>query len=1035
METILDLLFRSPGAIVFDMAWKSAMVLVAAGAITLAMRRASAAARHLVWCLALCGTVVLPGMALIVPGWPWPVLPARQEFALSATSAMAAVPTPTSSVIDTPFINTPRPDMAKSLAEPLPAAPRSVHFTPEPPLPTAVNSPWACLLGTWLAVAFAILAAPLIGRSGLRRLALRARPIRDGDWASLLRELTTHLNLARRVTMLRSHRATMPMTWGSLRPVVLLPASADDWPSARRRDVLLHELAHVQRFDCLTQAVAQVACALYWFNPLAWLAARRMRIERERACDDIVLRAGSLASDYAGHLLEIARGLRVNHVAALAAVAMARPSQLEGRLLAILDPNRRRGGLGRTTVALVLLSLLGVLVPLATVRLSARAASATETTPMNSALDDHQRNEADARMIVTGRVLDPAGKPMAGVPVEVVGRPRAPEVGTVEKTDPYVLLGRGATDADGRFRLDASRSSTARYIDVHALAAAPGFGFGWISLNPDAEQPAADFRLHTEQVIQGRLVDVSGQPAAGVEIQVHDLGRSTGNGNDDSIGPPPWWFDPPEGLRAWPKLVTTDGQGRFTLAGIGRDFSVSLYVHDIRFARQRLELKTDDRQGPKDVALALQPATIIEGRVLAADTSQPIPHAVISIAASYGMFGGMFTTKYQADAQGRFTANPSPGDYFRMSAFAPDGQYLARRDEFAWTKGAVKKEIEIKLPRGVVIRGKVTEQGTGRPLAGVNVHYFPRNSLEGILNGLEASVASKDDGSFAVAVLPGKGYLLVLAPTLDYLLEEIGSRTLYEKGQPGGMRHYAHDIIAYDVNAHDSPEISAVLRPGKTVRGRVVGPEGQSVKDAAIITRLVVDPRNLIWSGSGIHVLDVHARDGRFELHGLDPEKSEPVYFLDADHQYGTVVELSGKQAGEEVMVRLLPCGQAKARFVKPDGKPIGKLSTFPFFELLAKPGRHDRSRDRAVQAQLAADSAFMANVDRKHYSSGPRGPVTDSEGRITLPALIPGALYRISDFSTGNDADKGVQVRKDFTVKPGETVDLGDILIEKPQP
>jgi hypothetical protein len=333
-----------------------------------------------------------------------------------------------------------------------------------------------------------------------------------------------------------------------------------------------------------------------------------------------------------------------------------------------------------------------------------------------------------------------------------------------------------------------------------------------------------------------------------------------------------------------------------------------------------------------------------------------------------------------------------------------------------------------------MIRGTVTEQGTGRPVARVNVHYFPRTNSEGILNGLESSVASKDEGSFQVAVLPGKGFLLVLAPTLDYLLEEIGSRTLYEKGQPGGMRHYAHDIIAYDVNTHDSPEIRAVLRPGKTVRGRVIGPGGQTVEDAAIITRLVVDPHNLIWGGTaGLHAHDIRARDGRFELHGLDPEKSEPVYFLNADHLWGTVVELSGKQAGEDVTVKLLPCGQAKARFVNPDGKPIAKLSSFPFFELLATPGRHDRSRDQATQAQLAADAAFMANVDRKHYSSGPRGPVTDTEGRITLPALIPGALYRIVDVSTGNDPDKGVQVRKDFTVKPGEILDLGDILIEKP--
>ena len=78
----------------------------------------------------------------------------------------------------------------------------------------------------------------------------------------------------------------------------------------------------------------------------------------------------------------------------------------------------------------------------------------------------------------------------------------------------------------------------------------------------------------------------------------------------------------------------------------------------------------------------------------------------------------------------------------------------------------------------------------------------------------------------------------------------------------------------------------------------------------------------------------------------------------------------------------------------------------------------------------LAADATYMPNVDRMHYWNG---PFTDADGRITLPALIPGAWYRISDRSTMNDRDKGAQVRKDFTVKPGETLDLGDILIEKP--
>jgi hypothetical protein len=102
----------------------------------------------------------------------------------------------------------------------------------------------------------------------------------------------------------------------------------------------------------------------------------------------------------------------------------------------------------------------------------------------------------------------------------------------------------------------------------------------------------------------------------------------------------------------------------------------------------------------------------------------------------------------------------------------------------------------------------------------------------------------------------------------------------------------------------------------------------------------------------------------------------------------------------------------------------------FPYFEILGTPGPHLRDQRKESQTMLAADAEHMSNIDRKHYW---HQRLTDAEGRITLPDLIPGALYRISDFSTVNDRDKGVQVRKDFTVRPGETIDLGDILIEHP--
>ena len=142
----------------------------------------------------------------------------------------------------------------------------------------------------------------------------------------------------------------MPVATGLFRPSVIMPADADTWSESRLRVVLLHELAHVKRRDCLTHVLAQAACAFYWFNPLAWLAVKRARAERERACDDLVLACGTRGSDYADLLLEMARVLRGDRFPALlggASLAMAHRSQLEGRLMAILDPRVPRSGLTR----------------------------------------------------------------------------------------------------------------------------------------------------------------------------------------------------------------------------------------------------------------------------------------------------------------------------------------------------------------------------------------------------------------------------------------------------------------------------------------------------------------------------------------------------------------------------------------------------------------------------------------------------------------------------------------------------------------
>ncbi len=199
----------------------------------------------------------------------------------------------------------------------------------------------------------------------VQRLVTRARPVTDPAWLDLLEEMSDRLIVRRPVQLLQSDGVTVPLVWGAVRPVVLLPAGADDWTDERKRCVLAHELAHVRRWDTLTQSAAHISCIIHWFNPLAWKAARGMRLEREKACDDLVLEASrARASEYASHLLDIARNVPGSLSVPAGAIAMARRSQLEGRVLAILDEGRRRTLAGSSAVVTVLLTIVLVL-PLA----------------------------------------------------------------------------------------------------------------------------------------------------------------------------------------------------------------------------------------------------------------------------------------------------------------------------------------------------------------------------------------------------------------------------------------------------------------------------------------------------------------------------------------------------------------------------------------------------------------------------------------------------------------------------------------------
>ena len=164
------------------------------------------------------------------------------------------------------------------------------------------------------------------------------------------------------------------MALGIGSPAIVIPETADAWALERRRAVLLHELAHIERRDCLTQTLASLTCAVYWIHPGAWWAARRLQVEREFACDDRVLGLGAGARDYAGHLLEIAYSLGSGRTPALA-VGMARRGQLEGRLLAVLDAARNRRVPSTPGRFVASMAALAMLLPLAALTASTDVAA------------------------------------------------------------------------------------------------------------------------------------------------------------------------------------------------------------------------------------------------------------------------------------------------------------------------------------------------------------------------------------------------------------------------------------------------------------------------------------------------------------------------------------------------------------------------------------------------------------------------------------------------------------------------------------
>ena len=633
-------------------------------------------------------------------------------------------------------------------------------------------------------------------------------------------------------------------------------------------------------------------------------------------------------------------------------------------------------------------------------------------------------------------MLDPDGKPVSGADVAVLARKQL-RFSIWEKPlfTRQEVVGRTKTDAEGKFNLTVARGTGVSSWQARVLATDGKHGLGWQPVSPADGSAAVEIRLPAEQLIRGRLFDLQGQPAAGVKVRIGSLARKAqGNAAADTFWPPE------EGLPLGPKIAASDDKGRFTIRGLGSDLTVGLQVHGDRFYLDNLSVATADKAKAENIKAVLTPSHTVEGRVVYEDTGKPVTGADLDVSFyqrnEQGRLVGGGMVDGRTDERGRYRVRFPSATTLGVNVRAPGGApYLGIWKSVEWPKGAVRQEIDIRLPRGQLVRGKITEASGGKPVAGAYVGFIgtDREALRkrNISATWDKRVVSGADGTFQIGVPAGPGYLFVNGPTPHYIPRIIGSASI-QLGKPGGDPMYYHEVVALNLKPEEkTKEVSVTLRRGVTLKGRLVGPDGKPVKQAIMFCGSHPIPYEK-------NITPLTITDGRFELPGCDPERTYRLVFLatakkpqltmlgeapgsngrlwlrellDPDAKLGAAVELPAKEAAARpAVVRLAPCGTAKLTFERANSKPAANHN--PWLQLVVSPGP---SFTKALeQGTLAAETVTLAAPFGRPNSMPPQA---DAAGRITIAGLIPGATYRI----LANDREP----LQDFQVEAGKTLEL----------
>ena len=623
---------------------------------------------------------------------------------------------------------------------------------------------------------------------------------------------------------------------------------------------------------------------------------------------------------------------------------------------------------------------------------------------------------------VRGRVLDPDGNPVAAA--------------TVRMAHIMARESMAKSGADGRFAFRAPREiveqlarGTNRFAPV-LVAAAPGFGPGRAQVG-DYSGVIQDItvRLVKDDLpIEGRVLDLEGKPIAGVEIHTSSLFEAPGG----DLGP---WIEamkavptgPNEGgLQEIPLELkrTTGPDGRFRLDGVGRERVAMFTVSGPTIAVTRTFAMTKDVPpirspnvhiiGPRTMTFhgarfdfVAAPCKPVVGIVRDLDTGKPLAGIRVN-GMEHGERGSAYYSEVESttDAHGRYRLLGMPrADKYRLFTFPGEAQpYLvAMFVESVTSPGMAPATIDLRLKRGVLVRGRISDKVTGEPLKDVRVEALALNNnphindYPGFLESYPTTAYSDAAGRFTIAAVPGRGILGASANSYRYL-RGVGA----EKFQPAGSTEalpacpgfrFAIDynlLVPFDTEGGTGPvTLDVQIDPGRTRSATVVDRDGKSM------------PGCLAFGQGSLPIWAPQPLDSAtFEVMALDPRKPRLVMVLHEGRKLGGSALIQAEGNGP-VSLTLQPLGILTGRLVDDEGQPLTKLEV----------------------ASVGSDDS-----DPNHGNFQGRRTV-DQDGRFRIE-VVPGVFH--SALAIKDDGQNLGDVFKKIKLEPGQVKDLGDIRLKR---